>query len=59
MNLYEIETSSSQRHFIVSDSYAMAEKIWKTEYASTPSNIKFVTPCVQVQKEIVTNMKEE
>jgi hypothetical protein len=40
--LYEINSGSYQRHFVVASSYAIAEKLWIEKYESKPLSIIFV-----------------
>ena len=42
-NLYEINRGSYQKYFVVAESYAEAEKLWRKEYDSSPKSIDFIT----------------
>ena len=52
MNLYEIDKGhSGSKYFIVAESYADAEKLWRDKYNTTPDSINYISCYLLVQEE--------
>ena len=52
MNLYEIgKGHSGSKYFIVAESYADAEKLWRDKYNTIPDSINYISCYLLVQEE--------